>query len=211
MLLEEIFKLTRADYSDAFNLRIQRGISWLKKAYDLQEDFDLHFISLWISFNAIFAQDESAARDAFNLFLTSLCAKDHEGKIERILWKKYRQPVQVLMQQKMLYPSYWDYQNQKISLEQCQICLAQEQQKQEQAVQQRDTLCLLSLLFQRLQTLHKQALQGGMVYGSAMQRKYLQGSCQVLGALLPVFILLLIENAQAMDLGKPYYPAAQAC
>ena len=31
MLLEEIFKSKKAEHSDYFNLRIHRGLSWLKK------------------------------------------------------------------------------------------------------------------------------------------------------------------------------------
>jgi len=211
LMLEEIFRTNRAANSEAFNLRIQRGISWLKKAYDLQDDFDLHYMGLWVSFNAIFAQHEQQAKQELQPFLNSLCLKDSEGKISRVLWEKYSHPIQLLLAQRTLYQGFWDYQNQKISLEQCQHGFLLEQQLQQDALQQRDTFSLLNLLFERLQTLHRQVLQGGMAFGSALNRKYMQGSCQVLGALLPVFILLLIENAQSMDLGQPYYPAAQAC
>ena len=34
-VLEEIFKSKKPDHTDQFNLRIHRGLSWLKKATDL--------------------------------------------------------------------------------------------------------------------------------------------------------------------------------
>ncbi len=35
MLLEEIFKSKKLEHTDQFNLRIHRGLSWLKKSIDL--------------------------------------------------------------------------------------------------------------------------------------------------------------------------------
>ena len=55
LMLEEIFKIKKAENSEVFNLRILRGLSWLKKAYDLNEEPDLQYMSLWISFNAVYA------------------------------------------------------------------------------------------------------------------------------------------------------------
>ena len=63
MLLEEIFKSKKAEHSDYFNLRIHRGLSWLKKSIELDSDLDLKFMSLWISFNAIYAQDVAITQD----------------------------------------------------------------------------------------------------------------------------------------------------
>ena len=39
-VLEEIFKSKKPDHTDQFNLRIHRGLSWLKKATDLDDDLD---------------------------------------------------------------------------------------------------------------------------------------------------------------------------
>lgn len=67
MLLEEIFKSKKAEHSDYFNLRIHRGLSWLKKSVELDSDLDLKFMSLWISFNAIYAQDAGLNQDKQSL------------------------------------------------------------------------------------------------------------------------------------------------
>lgn len=45
--------------SDGFSLRIYRAISWLAKANDLTKsgESDLAFVTLWISFNALYADE----------------------------------------------------------------------------------------------------------------------------------------------------------
>lgn len=40
LVLEEVFKNKKAEHSDAFNLRLHRGISWFKKAMLLDEDIE---------------------------------------------------------------------------------------------------------------------------------------------------------------------------
>ena len=211
MLLEEIFKINKADNTEAFNLRIQRGLSWLKKANDLHNDLDLQYISLWVSLNAVYAQDAAPFEQGLQSFLQMLFQKDAEGKLERIVWEKFSQPVQALLNQNHLHQDFWDFQNKKMTLARCQAGLAQEKRDCREAMTRRDTGALLTLLFGRLKALHHQLVQGGVSYGSAMNRKYLQDSCNVLGALMPVIILLLLENAQAMDLGNPFYPSVQVC
>lgn len=44
------------NYPENFRLRIHRALSWLKKAEN-SEDLDTKFISLWISFNAAYAEN----------------------------------------------------------------------------------------------------------------------------------------------------------
>lgn len=48
LVLEETYKSKKAQFSDSYNLRIHRGLSWLKQAVLLDDALDLKFISLWI-------------------------------------------------------------------------------------------------------------------------------------------------------------------
>lgn len=213
MLLEEIFKSQKSEYSDAFNLRMQRGLSWLKKANDLQDDLDLQFISLWVCMNAIYAQDVQLTekQPRFLQFIDSIFHNDIDGKIHGLLWGKLQFPIQQLLNNPYIYQGYWDYQNQNVSALACQTGLAQEKQNITIALENKASATILQILFSRLYTLRKQLLHGGTTYHSAMNRKQLKDGCSVLSTLLPVFILLLLENAQAMDLQKPFYPSVQVC
>jgi hypothetical protein len=172
MMLEEIFKDKKAENSDQFNLRIHRGLSWLKKAQQLDQELDLQFIALWVSFNAIYAQDLLISQDKQSLrqFLHLICQKDQEDKIYNILWEKYSQPIRVLLDNQYIYQGFWDYQNEKISLEACKTGLTAEKQKVLNALGHKDSVDILMVLFNRLYTLRNQIVHGGATYHSSVNR-----------------------------------------
>ncbi|OTG80938.1 hypothetical protein B9T33_08140 [Acinetobacter sp. ANC 5054] len=211
LLIEEIFKSKKTQFSDQFNLRIHRGLSWLKKSMDLHDDLDLQFISLWISFNAIYAQDLVSAQDKQSLrqFLYLICQKDSEHKIYKILWERFSQPIRLFLDNPYVYQGFWDYQNQKISHDTCKEGLAQEKQKVLRALSEKDSVDILMVLFNRMYTLRNQVVHGGATYNSSVNRKQLQDACTILLALLPVFMIILLENAATLDLAKPFYPVVQ--
>ena len=211
MLLEEIFKSKKAEHTDQFNLRIHRGLSWLKKSQDLQEDLDLQFISLWVSFNAIYAQDLQISQDKQTLrqFLHLICQKDTEHKIYKILWERFSQPIRVFLDNPYVYQGFWDYQNQKISQQACREGLEHEKQKVLRALKEQDSVDILMVLFNRMYTLRNQLIHGGATYNSSVNRKQLKDACSILSALLPIFMFVLLENAATLDLGKPFYPVVQ--
>ncbi|MGE8537736.1 MAG: hypothetical protein ACN6NI_00490 [Acinetobacter sp.] len=211
LLLEEIYKTHKAQNSAHFNLRIHRGLGWFKKALDLDQDLEFKFISLWISFHAIYAHEGELTQDSDQLhqFLDILYQKDLEQKINHILWEKYSQPIRSLLDNLYVDQSFWDYRHQKISLESCQENLQIEKDRIQHALQQRNAAEILALLFRRWYTLHHQLIQGGLTYHSSLNHKLLDESCRILAALLPVFICILLENSAALDLNQPFYPVAQ--
>ncbi|WP_291371413.1 MULTISPECIES: HEPN domain-containing protein [unclassified Acinetobacter] len=211
MLLEEIFKSKKAEHSDYFNLRIHRGLSWLKKSVELDSDLDLKFMSLWISFNAIYAQDAGLNQDKQSLrqFLYLICQKDQEHKIYHILWDKFSQPIRLLLENPYVYQGFWDYQNQKISQRSWKEDFDQEKKKVHKALQEKSSVDILFVVFNRLYTLRNQMIHGGATYNSSVNRRQLQDTCNILVALLPIFMLVLLENAKTLDLGKPFYPVVQ--
>lgn len=213
MLLEEIFKSRKVEYSDQFNLRVHRGLSWLRKSIDLQGDLDLQFISLWVSFNAMYAQDLQTSQDKQSLrqFIHLICQKDTEHKIYNLLWERFSQPIRLFLDNPYVYQGFWDYQNQKISHDACREGLAQEKQKVLRALSDKDSVDILMVLFNRMYTLRNQLVHGGATYKSSVNRKQLQDACTILLALLPVFLFILLENAATLDLGKPFYPVVQVC
>ena len=211
LLLEEIFKMNKVKHSDSFNLRIHRGISWLKKSSYLSNDLDLQFISLWIAFNAIYAEDLPIAQDKQSLrkFLQVVCQADQEHKIYHLIWERFSQPIRAVLDNPFIYQGFWDYQNQKISQQTCDEGLKREKQKVLQALKDKDSAYILYIVFNRLYTLRNQIVHGGATYQSSVNRPQLHNAVQVLSILLPSFIQVLIENAQHLDLGKPYYPVVQ--
>lgn len=211
LLLEEIFKNQKLQHSDAFNLKIQRSLSWLKQAVLLDNDLDLKFISLWVAFNALYAADVKPEQEAQSLqqFLSSIFQLDSEHRIQHIVWEKLNPAITGLLDNQYAYQCYWDFQNKKMSLEVCKAQLAQEMQKLSHALQHKHTAELLAMLFNALRTLSRQLLHGGSSYQSGLNREQLHQACQILSAVLPAFLYIALENAPSLDLGSPFYPVAQ--
>ncbi|TCB67500.1 HEPN domain-containing protein [Acinetobacter sp. ANC 4178] len=211
LVLEEVFKNKKAEHSEAFNLRLHRGISWFKKAMLLDEDLDLKFISLWISFNAIYAREGTTLQpqQGVKQFLTVLSQLDHEHKIEYVLEHKGKQTIHLILDNPYIYQGFWDYHNHKISQASWKAEFEAEQHIVHQALQSRKTAEILSFLFARLNTLRNQILQGGVAYNSVVNRRYIVDGCSILSTLIPIFMYILLENAEQLDTDKPFYPVMQ--
>lgn len=211
MLLEEIYKTTKAQRSEYFNLRIQRSLSWFRKAVELQADYDFQFLSLWIGLNALYVQEneDSLDQQALSQFLHLILSKDHEKRISQILLGRYEVTLHALLDNQYLTQHFWDYQHNKISQSDCREMLKQQKIEAQQALRQQDILKMLSEVFKRFTILRQQILQGGVSYASALSRKQMQESCSLFSALLNTFIYILLEHAAVMDSGKAYYPVVQ--
>ncbi|WP_333825583.1 hypothetical protein [Acinetobacter schindleri] len=211
MLLEEIYKTTKAQRSEYFNLRVQRSLSWLRKAVELQADYDFQFLSLWIGLNALYVQEneDSLDQQALTQFLHLILSKDQEKRISQILLGRYEITLHALLDNQYLTQQYWDYQHNKISQSNCREMLKQQKIEAQQALGQQDILKMLSEVFKRFTILRQQILQGGVSYASALSRKQMQESCSLFSALLNTFIYILLEHAAVMDSGKVYYPVVQ--
>ncbi|MDM1763888.1 MULTISPECIES: HEPN domain-containing protein [unclassified Acinetobacter] len=211
LVLEETYKSKKAQFSDSFNLRIHRGLSWLKQAVLLDDALDLKFISLWISFNAIYAKDlhELKDRQQFRKFLSDICQADTEHKIYHLIWTKYSHAIRILLDNHYTFQPFWDFQNQKISQQDWKMSFEQDKIKVHRALQQKDSVEVLYIIFNRLYTLRNQIMHGSSTYKSSINRSQLQDSSNILTALLPIFMHILLENEKILDLGKPFYPVVQ--
>ncbi len=82
--------------SENDRIRIHRAISWLKCAETQNENPDLKFISLWIAFNACYADSELhnvslTERKRFNDFISKLVKHDQE----ELIFAREKFPLQV--------------------------------------------------------------------------------------------------------------------
>lgn len=213
LVLEEIFKSKKLQYSDGFNLRIQRSLSWFKKGLELEHDLDLKFISLWIALNALYVQELNAAQHthALQQFLTSIQQQDQEDRIERTLWGALSHPIARLLDNPYAQQEFWDYKNQKISQSTWQANFVQAKQQVQHALQEHVSTTVLTLLFHRLHTLAQQLTHGGATYNSSISRQTMQEATQILAAFLSTCLYVLLENAALLDLGQPFYPLMQVC
>lgn len=209
-LLEQQFKEKgkQENYQEDFKLRIHRSLSWLKKA-SLAEDLDIQFISLWISFNAAYANevsDISGDRNTFFEFLRKICELDTQRNIYTIIWTSFNQQFKELLNTPYTFQPFWDYHNGKRSESDYLRMFVGAKRKAEIALKNKETHVALQIIFSHLYTLRNQIVHGGATFSSKVNRKQLSESCEILSLLIPAIIEVMMQNHNEINWGKPFYP-----
>ena len=209
MSLIEHFKQSKSQHSDELNLRLHRALSWLQKAENSQDDIDIQLITLWISFNAIyakeFAKERTADRETFNQFIAEICRLDKEKSIYQIIWQRFPQNIRVMLDNRYVFQPFWDFQNGTITEKAWREDFEKANKKAFIALASQDTYDILLVIFGRLYTLRNQLVHGGATYDSQINRSQIKDGCQILLALIPAIIQIILDNPKN-DWGKPFYP-----
>lgn len=210
--LNEYYKQNRDNFSDNFRLKIHRAISWLNKA-EQEDDLDMKFVSLWISFNAAYAKDlkqQMGDRVSFNKFLLEICKLDKSKKIYNLAWKTFSKPILLLLDNQFIFQPFWDFHNGKISETAYIKAQIGERSRFLTALQNQNTELTLELVFSRLYSVRNQIVHGGSTHNSSVNREQVSTGCQILLAFIPIMLQLMMEHHKQMDWGKPYYPVVGA-
>lgn len=212
MHLQQQFLQSKANNSDEFNLRLHRAISWLIKAEQSEQDLDIQFITLWISFNAIYAKEfssnQNGDRISFNEFIAELCRLDKDKQIYNLVWQRFPQSIRVMLDNRYVFQPFWDYKNGKITENAWKEYFDKNNKKALTALANQDTYNILLVVFYRLYTLRNQIVHGGATYNSKVNRSQVKDGCQLLLALIPAIIQTVLDNA-SNDWGKPLYPVVE--
>ena len=104
-----------------------------------------------------------------------------------------------------VFQPFWDYQNGKISELAWQEDFSKANKKALNGLKDEDTATVLMVIFDRLYTLRNQIVHGGATYKSSVNREQLGDGCQILKAILPVVVGIVLNNPN-VDWGKPFYP-----
>ena len=212
MHLQQQFLQSKANNSDEFNLRLHRAISWLIKAEQSEQDLDIQFITLWISFNAIYAKEfssnQTGDRISFNEFIAELCRLDKDKQIYNLVWQRFPQSIRVMLDNRYVFQPFWDYKNGKITENAWKEYFDKNNKKALTALANQDTYNILLVVFDRLYTLRNQIVHGGATYNSKVNRSQVKDGCQILLALIPAIIQTVLDNA-SNDWGKPFYPVVE--
>ena len=207
-LLKAKQRQLREGFNDALGLRVHRAISWLRHA-ELQTDTDGQFIFLWIAFNAAYSNDVTdsglAERQVFNLFLEKIIALDQKHKIYTMVWDKYSSAIRVLLDNRYIFQPYWDWANGKIVEHEWQTRFEQAKVKSNQALASRNTVVVLSIIFERLYTLRNQMIHGGATHNSRVNRNQLRDATSILFDALPLIIDTMMLNPKELW-GDAIYP-----
>jgi len=189
-------------------IRLHRSISWLRAAEEQEKAPDLRLICLWVSMNGLYAMDDARferlpERERFADFVDRLVACDLESRLYNILWTKFSGPVRLLVENKYVYGPFWD--NLRGESRNWEKGFQQSIVDANQALTKRNVPYLLRIVLDRLYVLRNQLIHGGATYKSQVNRAQVRDGGNILMALLPVVIELMMLHPEN-DWGKIYFP-----
>ncbi len=144
-------------------------------------------------------------QSTFKAFLEKLCALDKNSLIENLMWSKFSGSIRVLLDNPYVFQSFWDYQNGKISEPPWTERFANGRKTAQQALANRNTAAVLGVLFNRIYILRDQIMHGGATWNSSVNRDQLRDCANLLGKLVPIIILLMLDNPGTLW-GDACYP-----
>lgn len=210
-LLPQYFKENKSSFSENFRLKIHRTLSWLEKAGEI-ENPDLKFITLWISFNAAYADelsDISGDCNAFQEFLKQICLLDKSHSIHQFIWQDEGRHIHNLLNTPYTFQPFWDFHNGKKSQNDWERSFYSAKKKADMALKKGETHIVLQIIFSHLYTLWNQLMHGGATYNSSVNRKQLLETCHILSKLIPMILQIMLENPDNPYWGKPFYPVVK--
>ena len=208
-VLKQRHRQVRDGHPTSLTLRVHRAMSWLNRA-EQAEDVDGKFIFLWIAFNAAYAQelddsDRTSDKATFTAFLQKLCDLDTSKRIDELIWKEFSGSIRTLLNNPYVFHLFWEFQRSRIDESEWKDRFASARKSAQSALVSGNTPVLLSVVFNRLYTLRNQLIHGGATWNGNVNRDQLRDCTRLLGRLVPVIIVLMMDNQNAVW-GDTVYP-----
>ena len=209
--LKRKLKALEGQLSEIHAIRIHRALSWLKAAEEQEKNQDLRLLSLWISMNSLYAMDElrferMQERERFAEFINRLVDCDNESRLYHVLWNKFSGPIRLLVENKFVYGPFWD--NLRGEGRDWEKGFQQSIADANQALSKKNVPYLLRIVLDRLYVLRNQLIHGGATYKSQVNRAQVRDGGNILLALLPVVIELMMQHPNN-DWGNIYFPPVE--
>lgn len=194
----------RSTYEESFSIRIHRSLSWLKRAEQEDTDIDAKFIFIWISLNSAYSIHLDAYKNhgdeelRSEFFLTLL--KNGQDEIHEIIYERFSQEVRSILDNEFILTSFWaDKDNWEVKLKN------EKREVQEALRDRKQTIYILTILFRRLYVLRNQIFHGGATWQGKLNRQQVKDGASLLGYLLPVLLIIMMENPND-NWGEIAYP-----
>ena len=161
--------------------------------------------------NSLYAMDEARfermqERERFADFVDRLVHCDKESRLYNILWNKFSGPVRLLIENKFVYGPFWD--NLRGESRSWEKGFQQSIKDANQALANKNIPYLLRIVLDRLYVLRNQLIHGGATYKSKVNRSQVRDGCNILLALLPVIIELMMLHPES-EWGRIYFPPVE--
>ena len=112
--LKEIHRERRVNFSEAFSLRIHRGLSWVQRAEKEINDPDASFIFYWIAFNSAYSAIQTSQyfdteRRIYKDFFEKILKYDKNEYVYNAIWKEFSGSVRSLLNNQYIFGSFWNF------------------------------------------------------------------------------------------------------
>jgi hypothetical protein len=204
--LRERFKAIPDDRraaNQAFSVRVWRGLSWLERS-ETSEDTEGKLISLWIAFNAIYGYLDDDGRNAadhssWQSFLAQLVKHDGLSSLDEVVYKNQKYILYLIDNQYIFRPFWAEQPNwQSLFKKSIQNTLLNFRNNQ--------ILPILQELFERLYILRAQVFHGAATSGSKLNRRQINTGTDILAALVPVMVAIMIDAGPEVEWGEVCFP-----
>ncbi|KXS54834.1 MAG: hypothetical protein AWU57_804 [Marinobacter sp. T13-3] len=207
--LKQRHRAERDQQHPNLSLRVHRSLSWLQRA-EVMDDVDGQFIFLWIAFNAAYATEiedayRTSAKTTFREFLEKLVDLDTENRLEDLVWKEFPKSIRLLLDNKFVFQSFWDFQNQRLTREEWEQRFADGKKAAKHALGSQDTASVLGIVLNRTYTLRNQLIHGGATWGSSVNRNQVRDCVALLSKLVPTILTIMMDNPDTLW-GDACYP-----
>ena len=211
--LKELHRLKRDNYTDVFSIRIHRSLSWIGRAEKKDEDIDARFIFYWIAFNSAYSAIQTSQyfdteRRIYKDFFEKILKYDKNEYVYNAIWKQFSGSVRSLLNNQYIFGPFWNFQNGHEGFDDWEVKFNESKSIALKALQNKNTLMILEILFDRLYTLRNQILHGGATWNSKVNRSQVQDGQAIIGFLVPNFLQIMMYN-QNEKWGKLVFPVVE--
>ncbi|MEJ1384731.1 MAG: HEPN domain-containing protein [Candidatus Sedimenticola sp. (ex Thyasira tokunagai)] len=196
--LKERHREIREGFHENLGFRVQRSLSWLKRAEQEKTDGDARFLFLWIALNAAYAneihnwQGFSERRVLLN-FLNILIGFDEEKLLYRIVWQEFPSSIRLLIGNKFVFQAFWDHHSGRRTAP-WEGDFQRSRSAAHKALGRLDTKKVLAVVFDRLYVLRNQLFHGGTTWNSRVNRNQIRDGAAILGCLVPAIIHIMMGS-----------------
>jgi hypothetical protein len=206
-------RAARDGFDPGLNLRVHRALSWLDRADQLaaQDDPDGQVIFLWIAFNAAYATDIDdrallSEQDSFRAFISALLSLDaRERHLERLVWKEFPGSIRMLLDNRYVFPPFWDFQKGILSETAWQKAFEEARATAHRALGDGNTERVLAVVLSRVYTLRNQLVHGGATWNGSVNREQVRDTARFLARLVPLTLSLMMDHPRK-TWSNPAYP-----
>ncbi len=191
--------------------RFHRACSWIDRIekQELTADLDMQLVSLWIAFNALYGQwdeerrEPKGERESWRKFIDRIAAIDRQGQLIDAL-EQHKRLVVALCEDPFISGNFWNNSNYDRRRQPKKKVF-----KVREWYREKRWAMVLDEVFERIYLMRCQLVHGAATYGSKLNRKSLKHCVMMLRQLLPVVMLVLVDDGVDEDWGALCYPPVE--